>query len=173
MLETGAPESLHVSAHHPVPSRVMGSGHHLVPRGAARQTKQLVPCVAWRDSFGHAYRPASSQPSILNESFLRDSSDSCEWGSGVQVNKEHPVETLKEVKGLLRLYRHSGDSLQDKSSLIMTHLHSQINRIIDEGFWGDGIHHQSLQGLLVFLPHCLFPLWVCDVVNIAKQSLFG
>lgn len=134
MLETGAPESLHVSTHHPVPSRVMGSGHHLVPRGAARQTKQLVPCVAWRDSFGHAYRPASSQPSILNESFLRDSSDSCEWGSGVQVNKEHPVETLKEVKGLLRLYRHSGDSLQDKSSLIMTHLHSQINRISMRAF---------------------------------------
>lgn len=52
----------------------------------------------------------------------------------MQVNKEHPVETLKEVKGLLRLCRHSGDSLQDKSSLIMTHLHSQINRIIDEGF---------------------------------------
>lgn len=149
MLETGAPESLHVSTHHPVPSRVMGSGHHLVPRGAARQTKQLVPCVAWRDSFGHAYRPASSQPSILNESFLRDSSDSCEWGSGVQVNKE---QKQKEVKGLL---------------------HSQINRIIDEGFWGEGIHHQSLQGLLVFLPHCLFPLWVCDVVNIVKQSLFG
>ena len=26
------------------------------------ETKQLVPCVAWRDSFWHAWRPASSQP---------------------------------------------------------------------------------------------------------------
>ena len=76
MFETGAPESLHVSTRPPAPLWVMGSGHHLVPRRAARQTKQLVPCVAWRDSFGHAYRPTSSQPSILNESFLRD--DSCE-----------------------------------------------------------------------------------------------
>lgn len=43
-------ELLHVSTHHPVPLRVMGSGHHLVPRRAARRTKQSVPCVAWRDS---------------------------------------------------------------------------------------------------------------------------
>lgn len=61
---TGASESLNVSAYHPVPSRVTGRVHHFVPTTVARQAKQLVPCVAWHDSFWHAWHPTSSQPSL-------------------------------------------------------------------------------------------------------------
>lgn len=53
-LETWIPESLHVSTHQALPWRLMGRGNHSVPTTAARQTKQLVPCVAWHDSFWQA-----------------------------------------------------------------------------------------------------------------------
>lgn len=82
-----------------------GQWASFVPTTVARQTKQLVPCVAWRDSFWHAQHPASSQPRhfkwVISESQLRLLTEAL-WYASPQTKPLHKYW----VKGWLRLYRY-------------------------------------------------------------------